>query len=57
VKTLLEDVILLMLLISAVYKDNIFSLIYLVIILMYAISRKVATLVFVAYVVGCVMII
>ncbi len=44
-----------MLLISCVYKDDIFSLVYLLTIIFYAYSRKVSSMVIVCYIVGIVM--
>ena len=56
-KVLLEDLIQLMMLISAVYKDSIIGLCFLVGVLVYMLHRRVRTLVRVAYIVGiCMMI-
>lgn len=56
VKILFEQAIQLMLLISSVYKDNIFSLVYLLAILYYMLSRRITAMVVICYVVGIVMI-
>jgi hypothetical protein len=57
VKILLEDFILLMLLISCVYRDNIFSLVFLIAIVFYMSRRKVKTMVKIAFIIGGVMVI
>ena len=54
-KIFVEEVIMLMILISAVQKDSIFSIFYLITVFYYAYSRKVSAMVFLSYVVAIVM--
>lgn len=51
----MEDFIVLLMLVSAVYKDNIFSLVILAAILVFMISRKVRKLRGLTFVIGLVM--
>ena len=55
VKILIEDLIMLSMLISCVYKDNIFSIFFLGAIIMYMSRRKVKNLKNVSFIIGTVM--
>lgn len=56
VKIVLEDLIVLFLLISAVYKDSVLGLILLAGVVLYMVRRKIRTLVRLGYIIGIVMI-